>query len=275
MVDLMLRAWTQLPPAKTQLVKDIQAVEEYERKMGSTSDEDTKKQLKKDGPEISLHANWLPREGSYFDKQLSFVTKFTKVMWPCIDVSSSGAKAKYRKTVSKLTAFLDLPEVLLSLQRADEINFHKLASSATKNLTLSMLNETKRGDVRRPNDAKRIKLCHMFEEHITKKGLHGAQVSPHEIVREILNSSKISRAHSLALDAQWKDLVRSVVEEVKSKAADDGVDFNPSQMSPMSDVSGSMYGVPMEVSIAMGIIVSEITHPAFQHMVLTFNTNPQ
>lgn len=36
-----------------------------------------------------------------------------------------------------------------------------------------------------------------------------------------------------------------------------------------------MYGKPMEVSIAMGIGISEITHPSFQNMVLTFETNPQ
>ena len=36
-----------------------------------------------------------------------------------------------------------------------------------------------------------------------------------------------------------------------------------------------MSGVPMEVAIALGIGVSEITHPAFQHMVLTFQSQPR
>merc|ERR1712159_563512 len=35
------------------------------------------------------------------------------------------------------------------------------------------------------------------------------------------------------------------------------------------------YGKPMEVAIAMGIGISEITHPAFRNMVLTFESNPQ
>ena len=42
----------------------------------------------------------------------------------------------------------------------------------------------------------------------------------------------------------------------------------------MSDVSGSMSGDPMLVSIGMGILISEICHPAFRDLVLTFSDNP-
>eukprot|EP01039_Chlorochromonas_danica_P021378 gene21378-26332_t len=40
------------------------------------------------------------------------------------------------------------------------------------------------------------------------------------------------------------------------------------------DVSGSMSGLPMEVAIALGLLVSELTHRAFRHRVLTFETKP-
>jgi hypothetical protein len=36
-----------------------------------------------------------------------------------------------------------------------------------------------------------------------------------------------------------------------------------------------MMGTPMEVSIALGILLSEITHPAFRDMVLTFERTPR
>ena len=42
----------------------------------------------------------------------------------------------------------------------------------------------------------------------------------------------------------------------------------------MADVSGSMQGTPMNVSIALGILASEITHPAFRDKVLTFSEDP-
>ena len=47
-----------------------------------------------------------------------------------------------------------------------------------------------------------------------------------------------------------------------------------SRVVPMADVSGSMDGTPMHVAIALGILVSEVTHPAFRDKVLTFDTDP-
>jgi hypothetical protein len=66
----------------------------------------------------------------------------------------SRAKANYRKQVAELTRHLDLPEVLLAAKRADEINFHRVASKATKLLTKAFFNEGKK----RSNDPKRFKL---------------------------------------------------------------------------------------------------------------------
>jgi hypothetical protein len=77
------------------------------------------------------------------------------------------------------------------------------------------------------------------------------------------------------LDAQWKDLWKDVVKQVTTKAKEEGLNFNPTRMVPLSDVSSSMNGMPMEVSIALGIGISEITHPAFQNMVLTFERSPR
>jgi hypothetical protein len=97
---------------------------------------------------------------------------------------------------------------------------------------------------------------------------------PHEIVSTILKNSQISRGMELALDAQWKDLWKQVVEQVKANAAEEGLEFDPTRMVPMCDVSGSMEGVPMEVAIALGIGISEITNEAFRDMVLIFHESP-
>ena len=50
---------------------------------------------------------------------------------------------------------------------------------------------------------------------------------------------------------------------------------NLGNMIALSDVSGSMSGPPMEVSIAMGILVSELAVPAFRDRFITFETNPK
>jgi hypothetical protein len=43
---------------------------------------------------------------------------------------------------------------------------------------------------------------------------------------------------------------------------------------PLGEVSGSMSGTPMDVAIALGILVSEVNHPAFRDRVMTFHSDP-
>ena len=287
---------------RVQLQKDMASLAEYKLRI-------EKEDSRREGPKLSLLAKWLPREGSCFDKKVSFVERFAAIMWPELakaktdfrldaimwpelakaktdvrrkstatkaeaDEWKSTVKSKYRKTVSELTAYLELPEVLLSAQREDEINFQKVASKATLLLTKTFLNEDKEGNTR-SNDPKRLRMSQMFIDQMLNKGLKGSALMPHEIVRKILYSTTISRAEELVLDAQWKDLWKTVMDRVKAKAEADGSDFDPTRLVPLSDVSGSMYGVPMEVSIALGIGISEITHEAFQNRVITFETKPR
>jgi hypothetical protein len=73
---------------------------------------------------------------------------------PAQQQSRAKANYTYRKQVAELTRHLDLPEVLLAAKRADEINFHRVASKATKLLTKAFFNEGKK----RYNDPKRFKL---------------------------------------------------------------------------------------------------------------------
>lgn len=229
------------------------------------------------GPKISLLAKWLPRENSHFDKRLGFVKAFLgnhdTVVREGADKWKSTSQKQYRKQVSKLTSYLSLPEVYLSAQREDEIDFGAMASTATFKLSRALLNETKDGEVRR-SDTKRRRCAELFVKHLTEKGLKGATLMPHEIVAEILKGN-VSPMRAKVLDALWKDLWKNVVDQVRDTAQEEGLDFDPTKMVPLSDVSGSMHGTPMEVAIAMGIGISEITHPAFRDLVLTFETTPR
>merc|ERR1719231_1179276 len=46
------------------------------------------------------------------------------------------------------------------------------------------------------------------------------------------------------------------------------------KLVPLVDVSGSMTGTPMEAAIGLGLVVSELTHPAFRDRALTFDSTP-
>jgi hypothetical protein len=255
--------------AAAQLKKDMAILAQYKEK------KDSDKQ-----PAISLLAKWLPREGSSLDKMTNFVSDFTKAVWPAdtdsmdLDAWQSGDKARYRRIVTELTSFLALPEVLLAAQREDEIEFSRVASKATMGLRKVFLNEDKQGKSRSENP-KRVRLAERFIKHVVDKGLKGAMLMPHEIVGKIMKGGRMSKYEEMVLDAQWKDLRKSVEDQIKAKAAEDGeMAFNPTQMVPMADVSGSMSGTPMEVSIALSILLTEITHPAFRGLILTFHDRP-
>ena len=67
------------------------------------------------------------------------------------------------------------------------------------------------------------------------------------------------------LNAQWAAVRQSVLGEQCALAS----------YVCMADVSGSMAGTPMHVSIALGILLSELTAPPFRDRVLTFSAVPQ
>jgi Domain of unknown function (DUF2828) len=131
------------------------------------------------------------------------------------------------------------------------------------------MNQDKHGGVR-SDDPKRVRMARNFIEQTINKGLKGSQLMPHEIVGKILQKT-VCKTESLVLDAQWKSLRESVLAQIQNGDAD----FDPTKMVPLSDVSGSMTGTPLEVAIALGILISEITHEAFRGLVMTFESKPK
>jgi len=245
-----------LKPIREQWNKDVAALETLEGK---------------DHVSVSLLAKWLPREKSSMNKKgnLKGFAGFLATELCGKDDNKedwqSGAQKKYRCTLARLTEPMGLPEVLLAAQRDEEINFSRLASVATNRLRKVFLNENGKRD--------RSALAERFRVHVLKKGLKGGQLQPHEIVEQIIRKPNMSEGEKEVMDAQWNDLWKTVQAEIDAKKGED-LDLDPTRMIPMADVSGSMGGTPMHVSIALSIGLSEITHPAFRHMVMTFETKP-
>ena len=68
--------------------------------------------------------------------------------------------------------------------------------------------------------------------------------------------------NDLESDAQWMNLPDYI--------GDSGESF-----LPVCDVSGSMYGLPMEVCVALGIYLSERNKSVFKDCFMTFSDNPK
>lgn len=112
-------------------------------------------------------------------------------------------------------------------------------------------------------------LQNLTKEAIEKPELNlikgGKTLMPHEIVRTIYSTMyqegvEESQVHI----AQWK----SAVENVRKCGSLDSTII-------MSDVSGSMHGIPMEVSIALGLMISEVQQGPWKNRVLTFSESPK
>ena len=122
----------------------------------------------------------------------------------------------------------------------------------------------------RSTRADRIACAEKFVKHMEeaiknpggKKKAHGKNLMPHELVQIYYEGRETEM--DLTLEAQWVD----IREKLKESGA-------LGKFVVMSDVSGSMHGIPMLVSIAFGVLISELNHPAFRNRFLTFESTPK
>ena len=219
----------------------------------------------------------------------------------------AASARKSRKLLSALNAALGTPEVLMASGRWAEIKMSSVASVCLQRHRKAFLNEALKGRVllseeetgnRHPNDPARVAARKNLRAAIlSKKGVQGKALLPHELVKKCMGG----RSHCLStlerdlLDAQWMK-VREGVVEAMAKAAQERAAAIAAASAPLDsvaslkaalptavdlgklvalvDVSGSMGGIPMEVAIALGILVSEMAAPTFANRVLTFESSP-
>lgn len=249
--------------------------------------------LQEGSKDLSFVGKYAPREGHEFDTKLNSVSELCKLMYPefvgdhlrgkskkMISSSWNKAKSQYRKLVARLTAALQVPEVLMCANRWAEVDFARVTSLCLSRNMKAFLNEAKDGSVRHPGSADRIQCA---KNVIDKIGdLKGKMVFPHELVSKVM-SGGISKNQELIINAQWVKIRESVVEMAEQMAKEQveqkGGDASSFVMTlasliAMCDVSGSMSGIPMIVAIALSILLSEICHENFRDLVLSFSSDP-
>ena len=258
-------------------------------------------------PELTFCYKYAPTEGHSDDKKVKaalgrgsvdFICQelFPHVVGP--DLRSKTPKQRtaawrrvkrlYRTDCTQVRATLDLPEVKECAHRFAEINFAKMPARCLKGKMKAYLNEQlkvapsmhEEGGNRHPDDHDRVAAREHLLKTLVEKGVKGGQCDPHEFVKQVFGKGVLSSGVKAVLNGQWNSLRENVVSmtEARRKALEElgevlGVDTG--KLVVMSDVSGSMSGDPMLVSIGMGILVSEICHPAFRNLVLTFSSRPQ
>lgn len=205
-------------------------------------DDDSKLVTAGDGKvALSLAAKWAPSEGCHFDKKTGAAHRLAKLCgWSMKD---------YRKKLAALRAKLDVLERHESLGTWDKINFEHVPSVAMK----------------KQKKAFERHLPEKFSSYLAavmsgKAKMNSKGVQPHELVRTYMHGY----TDDPAVNAQWEALITRLRT---AGLFQDAV--------AVCDVSGSMSGVPMEVSIALGLVLAELSAEPFKNKVITFSAVPQ
>ncbi|PWA53663.1 hypothetical protein CTI12_AA442970 [Artemisia annua] len=209
---------------------------------------------------ISLAAKWCPSVDSSYDKALLICESIARILYPRDSESEFEAldefsyivriKNKLRKEVLvPLRNALMLPEVYMSAREWSSITYERVASIAMKNYTNIFLH--------RDNER--------FRSYLAKVELGDAKISagallPHEIISSLQSGS----GGGMVAELQWKRMVNDLLKEGKLK-----------NCIAVCDVSGSMSGTPMEVCVALGLLVSELSEEPWKGHVITFSSSPE
>jgi hypothetical protein len=251
-------------------------------------------QLKKDSAtpaaeSISLCAKWAPRE-----KTNPLLTK-TLAAAMFKDVATLSTRLKlYRKAVASLNRRLDTTEIKMCARTFATIDPHHVPGRCLSNNMKAFLNEPKVGrGLRHPDDPDRMEARKHFQEYFAaaKEGKVTVKaanvVYPHEIIKKIaIPGSRIamrmgaaqessreamapSEAEAAGLCAQWDAIVKAAREAGGLGRSLAMCDFSGSMMS-----AGSTKDTPFWVSMAMGLLISELTTEEFKDTFLTFDSNP-
>ena len=94
-----------------------------------------------------------------------------------------------------------------------------------------------------------------------KQKMNASVLFPSDIVNKITAFRWDEDDNIMAYDAMWKSLP-NYMEGCKER------------ILPVCDVSGSMQGTPMDVSIGLGLYISERNEGPFKDLVLTFSATP-
>ncbi|KAL3828243.1 hypothetical protein ACJIZ3_017045 [Penstemon smallii] len=210
---------------------------------------------------ISLAAKWCPTVDSSYDKATLLCKSIGKLIFPReTSIEYDGlsddqyvymVRNRLRKEVLvPLHEALKLPEVYMSAKEWTSVPYERVASVAMRNYT----------DIFLHRDNTR------FREYLENVKVGNAKITagallPHEIIEK---NSKGSSGAAIVSELQWKRIVDDLLKKGKL-----------TNCLAICDVSGSMSGTPMEVSVALGLLVSELSEEPWKGHVITFSSNPQ
>ena len=232
------------------------------------------KQLKADADTkpsatISLCAKWAPREG----KNTEGAKAMAAQLFPSEPRLSHRLKA-YRKLVAGLNRRLDTTEIKMCSRHFADIDPAKVPGVCLAKHMKAFLNQPLKGrGLRHPDDPDRNACREHFQDHMAKAVKGAAKVNgavtryPHQVIKDIVKGAE--GAEKDALIAVWNGMVANAKALGGLQKTIAMCDFSGSMQS-----AGTAKDTPYWVSMAMGLLISEVTSDEFKDTFLTFDSNP-
>ena len=198
---------------------------------------------------ITLAAKWAPTEDHADDREYEFASRIAKILFP--NEKHSYTMKAYRNHLTDLRAYLKIVESQMAHDEWSLIEYGKVPAKSHRLHTSAF----KKHDLDRYN---------LYLENINnnKESIKSTGTQPHEITRPFMHAGHSENEETL--QAQWNDMIMNLRKNGKLNS-----------VLPLCDVSSSMNGEPMEVCIALGLMVSELVEGPFKNRILTFESNPK
>uniref|UniRef100_J3LA67 Uncharacterized protein n=1 Tax=Oryza brachyantha TaxID=4533 RepID=J3LA67_ORYBR len=206
--------------------------------------------------EFSLAAKWCPSLDKSYDRSTLLCEAIARRLFPRGSSPELGAdlpdahyayraRERLRKAaLVPLRRALKLPEVFISARAWESVVYTRVASVAMKNYKELFLK----------HDADRFN-AYLDDVKAGKKKIAAGALLPHEIVHSLDEGGS---------DGGWQRMVDDMraIGKLRNCVA-------------VCDVSGSMSGLPMDVCVALGLLVSELSDDPWRGRVITFSQHPQ
>jgi hypothetical protein len=208
--------------------------------------------------ELSLAAKWCPSIDTCYDRSTLLCEAigrrlFLKGLSPELPEDLKDEHYAYRvrellrkKALVPLHRALKVPEIFISEKAWGNVVYPRVASVAMKNYK----------EFFRKHDANRFGL-YLADVKTGKVKMAAGALLPHEILASVRYDAEVA-------DLQWDRTVSDMRALGKLN-----------NCIAISDVSGSMHGLPMDVSIALGLLISELSDEPWHHRLITFSERPQ
>ena len=210
---------------------------------------------------ISLCAKWAPSENDKYDRRKKSAHFIARIIFPN---EKKKLMEKYRKLyLTPLRNKIKLVESQMCENKWTDINYESVPAIASNRLKKAFMKHDPIGYSK-----------FLFDVKKGDKKINVTGILPHELISYYLLTSRYYYnagpvVINETIEMQWK----TIVEDMKKTGVLNG-------LIPIVDVSGSMFekstGVmPVQVSIALGILIAECSTGFYNNKIITFCDSPE